>query len=135
PLFYQRLTRGLSVFIKIQTSALFLVLGEGCGMSLIEICGVNINIQGRFIRIACLDAEKYYFLDDLPPVLVGLKKSGIPVDLFTLCKNCLRPHQNIIIQWSGTIWPYCLSPPSSNGGRNRSVSKPETRPNKLRRRG
>jgi hypothetical protein len=56
-------------------------------VSLIEICGVNIKVQGRLIRIARLDAEKYHFLDDPLPVLDGLKKSGIRVDLFTFMQK------------------------------------------------
>ena len=54
---------------------------------MIEICGRNINVKGGLIRIARLDAEKFLFVDDPEPVLAGLQKSGIRVDLFTFMQN------------------------------------------------
>jgi len=70
-------------------------------VSLIEICGININVQGRFIRIARLDAEKYHFLDDPLPVLAGLKKFGMRVDLFTFVQKLpeTSPKYNYPIEW------------------------------------
>jgi hypothetical protein len=70
-------------------------------MSLIVTCDVNLNVQGRLIRIARLDAEKYHFLDDPLPVLDSLKKSGIRVDLFTFMQKLPEtlPKYNYLMEW------------------------------------
>jgi hypothetical protein len=47
----------------------------------------DIKVQGRVIRIARLDAEKYKFLDHPEVVLEGLRKSGTRVDLFTFMQR------------------------------------------------
>jgi hypothetical protein len=51
--------------------------------SLINVCGKQIKVQGRAVRIGRLDAEKYQFLDDPEPMLEGLRKSGKRIDVFT----------------------------------------------------
>jgi len=52
-----------------------------------KVCGRDIKVQGRLIRVGRLDAEKYQFLDDPQPVLDGLRKSGTRVDLFTFMQR------------------------------------------------
>ena len=52
-----------------------------------NVCGSEIKIEGRIVRIARLDAEKYRFLDDPEPVLNGLRKSGQRIDLFTFMEK------------------------------------------------
>lgn len=47
------------------------------------VCGKEIKVQGRLIRIARLDADKYQFLENPEAWLEGLKKSGKRIDLFT----------------------------------------------------
>lgn len=47
------------------------------------VCGKEIKIEGRVIRIARPDADKFQFLDDPEALLDGLRKSGRRVDLFT----------------------------------------------------
>lgn len=54
---------------------------------MIEICGSNIKVEGRLIRIARLDAEKFLFVDNPEPLLAGLKNSGSRVDLFTFMQR------------------------------------------------
>jgi len=54
---------------------------------MLEISGRNINIQGRLIRIARLDAEKFLFVDDPEPILAGLQSSGVRADLFTFIQR------------------------------------------------
>jgi hypothetical protein len=49
--------------------------------------GRDIKIQGRLIRIARLDAEKFKFLDNPEVVLDGLRKSRNRVDLFTFMQR------------------------------------------------
>src|SRR5271169_4971809 len=51
--------------------------------SLIKVCGKEIRVQGRLIRIARLEGDKYVFVDDPEPLLDGLRKCGTRIDLFT----------------------------------------------------
>jgi hypothetical protein len=52
-----------------------------------KVCGREITVHGRLIRVGRLDAEKYQFLDDPQPVLDGLRKSRTRVDLFTFMQR------------------------------------------------
>jgi len=54
---------------------------------MMEILGSKVRIDGRLIRIARLDAEKFLFLGDPEPLLAGLKTSGIRIDLFTFLQR------------------------------------------------
>src|SRR5689334_3630834 len=48
-----------------------------------KVCGRDIKVGGRLVRIARLELEKYEHLDDPRAVLDGLRKSGVRADLFT----------------------------------------------------
>src|SRR5947209_119024 len=52
-----------------------------------KICGKDIQIQGRLIRIGRLDGDAYKFLDDPEVVLDSLRKAGSGVDLFTFMQR------------------------------------------------
>jgi hypothetical protein len=53
-----------------------------------RVCGKEIKVTGRLVRIARLDADKYQFLEDDPEqVLDGLRNSGVRVDLFTFMQR------------------------------------------------
>src|SRR5271157_3390292 len=52
-----------------------------------RICGRDIKINGRLLRIARLEAEKYQFLDDPEAVLDGLRRCGMRIDLFTFLQK------------------------------------------------
>lgn len=52
-----------------------------------NIGGIEIKIDGRLIRIARVDAEKFLVLQDPEPVLDGLRKSGTRIDLFTFLQK------------------------------------------------
>lgn len=52
-----------------------------------RVCGNDIRVEGRLVRIARLELDKYEFLDDPGPVLDGLRKSGRRVDLFTFLQK------------------------------------------------
>jgi hypothetical protein len=54
---------------------------------MIEICGRKIKVEGRLIRIARLDAEKFLFVDDPEPVLAGLRDSVMRIDLFSFIQR------------------------------------------------
>lgn len=51
--------------------------------TLVQICGQMIRVEGRVIRIARLEADKYLFLSDPEEVVAALRAAGTPVDLFT----------------------------------------------------
>jgi len=52
-----------------------------------EICGKEIRITGRLIRIAALDGEGYQFLEDPEVALEALRQSGTRIDLFTFVQK------------------------------------------------
>jgi hypothetical protein len=54
---------------------------------LIKICGREIKIQGRLLRVARLEADKYEFLDDPETLIEGLRKCGDRIDLFTFLQR------------------------------------------------
>ncbi len=51
--------------------------------ALIKLCGRGVKIQGSIVRVARIDGEKFLFLDDPAPIVDGLRKYGLRVDLFT----------------------------------------------------
>lgn len=55
--------------------------------SSIKLCDRDIKLQGRLIRMAQIDGDKWRFLDDPEPVLDGLRKCGVRVDLFTFMQR------------------------------------------------
>lgn len=52
-----------------------------------NVCGQEIKIQGRLIRIAGLSADTYEFLDDVEAALDLLRKSEDRIDLFTFMQR------------------------------------------------
>jgi hypothetical protein len=55
--------------------------------SLINVCGKEIRVQGRFLRIARLDADKYQFLDEPEAMIEALRKCGTRIDMFTFMQR------------------------------------------------
>ncbi len=55
-----------------------------------KVCGKDIQVEGRLIRIARLAAEWYEFLEDPEPALDALRESGVRIDLFTFTQKL--PH-------------------------------------------
>lgn len=55
--------------------------------SLLTVCGKEIRVQGRVIRMARLDADKYMFVDDPEVMLDGLRKSGTRIDVFSFLQR------------------------------------------------
>jgi hypothetical protein len=53
----------------------------------LEICGKGIQVHGRLVRVARLDADKYHFLDDPAAMIEGLQKCGTRIDLFTFMQR------------------------------------------------
>lgn len=58
---------------------------------MISVCGRNVKIQGRFIRIARVDGDRHRFLDDPEPVLKALKGCGTRIDIFTFMQRLTEP--------------------------------------------
>ena len=55
--------------------------------SLIDVCGKQIQVQGRLIQVGRLDADKYLFLDDPEAMLEALRRSAARIDLFTFIEK------------------------------------------------
>lgn len=61
----------------------------------------EIRVQGRVIRIARLDGEKYSFPDDPDAIIAGLRKSGKRIDLFTFLQKLpeTKPRYSYPMEW------------------------------------
>jgi hypothetical protein len=64
-------------------------------------CGKEIKIQGSLIRIACLDGDKYEFLDDPEATLACLRESGVRIDIFTFLQRLpeTSPKYDYPMEW------------------------------------
>jgi hypothetical protein len=56
-------------------------------IAVINVCGKDIKVEGRLLRIARLDGDKYTFPDDPEALLNGLRKCGTRIDLFTFLQK------------------------------------------------
>lgn len=52
-----------------------------------NVCGKDIVIRGRLVRIAHIDGDKYNFPDDPEILLDGLREAGPRIDLFTFLQK------------------------------------------------
>jgi hypothetical protein len=68
---------------------------------LITVCGKDIRITGRLLRIAQLEGDGYEFLDDLPSMVAGLRSSAARIDLFTATQKLpeTEPKYNYPMEW------------------------------------
>lgn len=66
-----------------------------------NICGNEIRVSGRLIRVARLDGEKYRFLHDPEAVIAALRSSGVRIDLFTFLEgpSVHQPQYSYPILW------------------------------------
>lgn len=66
-----------------------------------EICGKEIKIEGRVIRIARLAAEGYDFIEDPEPILATLRESSARIDLFTFTQKLPQtsPKYDYPMEW------------------------------------
>ncbi len=53
----------------------------------INICGRDVTVEGRFIRIAHLDGDKYNAPEDAEAFLAGVRSCGTRIDLFTFLQR------------------------------------------------
>jgi hypothetical protein len=54
---------------------------------MINICGQEIRVQGRIVRIAQPHGDRYRFLDAPESIIAGLRACGTRVDLFTFAQR------------------------------------------------
>lgn len=68
---------------------------------MIEILGKKIQVKGRVVKIARLDAEKFLFLDDAAQVVDQLKRSKKRVDIFTFMQRVSEttPKYSYPMEW------------------------------------
>jgi hypothetical protein len=68
---------------------------------LIKVCGKDVRIDGRLIRIASLDGDMYTFPDDLNALLGGLRESRTRIDLFTFMQKIpeTAPKYDYPMEW------------------------------------
>jgi len=52
-----------------------------------RVCGKEVKVQGRLIRIAHLDGDKYTFPENPEAMVAGLRKCGMRIDLFTFLQK------------------------------------------------
>src|SRR6266404_3138091 len=66
-----------------------------------KVCGKDIRVHGRLIRIARLDGDKYESLDNPEVVLDGLRKCGTRIDLFTFMQLMpeTSPKHSYAMEW------------------------------------
>ena len=53
----------------------------------ITVCGYDVRIEGRVLRTARLELDKYEFMDDPHDVIEGIRKCGYRVDLFNFLQR------------------------------------------------
>jgi hypothetical protein len=62
--------------------------GSASGMTRrFKICGKEIRVRGRWLRIGQLEGDKYEFLADPAAIVDALRKSGDRIDLFTFLQR------------------------------------------------
>jgi hypothetical protein len=68
---------------------------------LLEVLGRGIRIQGRLLRIARLDADKYKFLDNPEEMIKELRSCGERIDLFTFMQGlpATEPKYSYPMEW------------------------------------
>ena len=52
-----------------------------------QVCGKQLRIDGRHIRVARLEADKYQFVEDPETMLEGLRRCGSRVDVFSFLQR------------------------------------------------
>jgi hypothetical protein len=68
---------------------------------MIEICGKEICVDGRILRVAHLHGDTFRFVDDPERVLDGIRKCDARVDLFTFAQRLpeSQPKFSYPIEW------------------------------------
>jgi hypothetical protein len=66
-----------------------------------KVCGKDIAVRGRLIRIAGLAADTYEFLEDPESALDALRGAGVRIDLFTFMQRLphTAPKYGYLLEW------------------------------------
>lgn len=66
-----------------------------------NVCGKNIHVRGRLLRIGRLDGEKYTFPDDPRPLLEELRRAPRRIDIFTFLQSVpeVSPKYDYPMEW------------------------------------
>jgi hypothetical protein len=66
-----------------------------------KVCGKDLKIEGRLVRIACLAAERYEFLEEPEAALMALRESKTRIDLFTFTPQLPHtlPSYDYAMEW------------------------------------
>jgi hypothetical protein len=70
--------------------------------ALIKVCGKEVRVTGRLLRMARLEADAYQFVDDDPePVLEALRQSRTRIDVFTFMQRLpeTSPKYSYPMEW------------------------------------
>lgn len=67
----------------------------------LRVCGLDIQVSGRVIRTARLEREKHEIFADPEPLLDGLRRSGVRIDLFTFVQSLpeTQPRYGYPMEW------------------------------------
>src|SRR5579859_264281 len=71
------------------------------GSKIMKVCGKEIMMRGRLIRIAQIDGDKYNFPDDPEILIDALRKCGERIDLFTFLQKLpeTTPKYTYPVEW------------------------------------
>ena len=61
--------------------------------TLLRVCGRDVKVTGRVVRVASLDGDKYVFPDDPAAMRDGLRKTRSRIDLFTFLQPLTETSQ------------------------------------------
>jgi len=67
----------------------------------VKVCGEDIRVEGRLIRIARLEADSYEFLEDPPTAIASLREANARIDLFTFMQRLpeTTPRFDYPLEW------------------------------------
>src|SRR3989442_2671316 len=75
-----------------------------------EICGREVHLRGRLVRIGRLDGDEYELLDP-PTVVAGIRRLPIRVDVFTFMQ--VLPHTAPQYDYPTMVWDNLAAAPIS----------------------
>jgi hypothetical protein len=67
----------------------------------VKVCGQDIRVEGRLIRVARLEADSYEFLGDPPKAITSLREANARIDLFTFMQRLpeTTPRFDYPLEW------------------------------------
>ncbi len=94
-----------------------------------KVCGQEVKVRGRLVRIARLEADLYHFLDNPEALLKSLRQCGTRIDLFTFMQKLLEtaPKYAYPMEWDNLAavpvstfdywWKQQITPKTRNAAR------------------